>query len=217
MAGPTVEKAKITNLDTNAEVVCHFNPAEFSISKTAGWKPKKSMGSDTPQWVYSGGEAQSLSVSFLFDTTDHGGERDVRDEYQELVKMVMVDEGTIDPKTGFGEPPMCRFQWGSFLAFNAVISKVNQKFSYFAPNGTPVRAEVTVTFEQAGEETRGQNPTTRTEARKTWIVREGQTLDWIAFQEYGDVAQWRHIADTNGLMDPKELRPGQILKLVPLP
>jgi nucleoid-associated protein YgaU len=42
-------------------------------------------------------------------------------------------------------------------------------------------------------------------------------LDWIAYQEYGAPAYWRHIAETNNLDDPKALYPGQILKLVPLP
>jgi nucleoid-associated protein YgaU len=50
-----------------------------------------------------------------------------------------------------------------------------------------------------------------------WVVVEGQTLDWIAYQEYGSAAHWRHIADTNDLDDPRQLRSGQILNLVPLP
>jgi nucleoid-associated protein YgaU len=48
-------------------------------------------------------------------------------------------------------------------------------------------------------------------------VVEGQTLDWIAYQEYGSPAAWRHIAETNSLDDPMNLTPGQILKLTPLP
>lgn len=217
MPAPSVQKAKIINLNNNQEVECHFNPAEFTVGKTAKWEPSESTGSDTPRLVYSGGESQDMSVTFLFDTTDQGGQRDVRDEYQELVNMVLVDQSSRNTTTDLGEPPMCRFQWGRFLAFNAVVTQLDQKFTMFAPNGTPVRAEVSVTFKQVGEETRGQNPTTRGEARKTWVVHEGQSLDWIAYQEYGDPTYWRHIAETNDLDDPKALYPGQILKLVPLP
>jgi nucleoid-associated protein YgaU len=49
------------------------------------------------------------------------------------------------------------------------------------------------------------------------VVREGERLDWIAYQEYGRAAYWRHIAETNDLADPTDIRPGQILQLVPLP
>jgi hypothetical protein len=215
----TVQKAIIKNLNSGKEVTCHFNPAEFSIGKTAKWSMEESIGSDTPTLHFSGGESQDMSVTFLFDTTSQGGDqvRDVRDEYKELVNMVMVDESKKNTTTDLGRPPMCQFHWGKFLAFDAVITKLDQKFTMFAADGTPVRAEVSVTLKQVGEVTRGQNPTTRSETRKTWVVHEGQTLDWIAYQEYGDPAYWRHIAETNNLDDPTALRPGQILKLVPLP
>jgi nucleoid-associated protein YgaU len=41
-------------------------------------------------------------------------------------------------------------------------------------------------------------------------------LDWIAYQEYGDAAAWRHIAEVNNLHNPLSLVPGQLLKLTPL-
>ena len=48
-------------------------------------------------------------------------------------------------------------------------------------------------------------------------MREGESLSWIAYKEYGDPACWRHIAETNDIEDPLHLRTGQVLKLVPLP
>jgi nucleoid-associated protein YgaU len=47
------------------------------------------------------------------------------------------------------------------------------------------------------------------------VVREGERLDWIAYREYGNPARWRHIAEVNGISDPLELQPGQVLKLTP--
>jgi len=87
----------------------------------------------------------------------------------------------------------------------------------FKADGTPLRAKVNVTFLRVPEKPARQNPTSQSEPRKIWVVHEGETLDWIAYEEYGDPAYWRHIADTNDLINPKDLRPGQILKLVPLP
>ena len=46
---------------------------------------------------------------------------------------------------------------------------------------------------------------------------EGQTLDWIAYQEYGDTSAWRHIAQVNNIQNPRNLKAGTVLKLVPLP
>ncbi|RME73780.1 MAG: peptidoglycan-binding protein [Chloroflexi bacterium] len=212
-----VQKAKIVNLSNHKEIRCHFNPAEFSIAHALKWEEVPSQGSSAPRLVYAGSEAQDMTVTFLFDTTKDGGSRDVRDEYQTLIEMAEVDNQKKNPKTGLSEPPQCRFQWGRFLAFKAVISNIEQKFTLFAANGTPLRAEVTVTFKQVEELMRPQNPTSRSEARRVWIVEEGQRLDWIAYQEYGDPACWRHIAETNHLDHPGKLYPGQVLKLTPLP
>ena len=64
----------------------------------------------------------------------------------------------------------------------------------------------------------GQNPTTVGKpGYKRRMVKQGDTLDWIAFEEYGDAAMWRLIAETNDLDNPKILRPGQILSISPPP
>jgi nucleoid-associated protein YgaU len=83
-----------------------------------------------------------------------------------------------------------------------------------------VRATLDVSFLQAQEAGRypGQNPTTvgRPGYRRR-IVKEGETIDWIAYDEYGDSAMWRFVADTNGLDDPGRLTPGQELAIAPPP
>ncbi|HLG50038.1 MAG TPA: LysM domain-containing protein, partial [Chloroflexota bacterium] len=47
-------------------------------------------------------------------------------------------------------------------------------------------------------------------------VSPGETIDTIAFQEYGDPNQWRRIADYNRLDNPLRLRAGQKLAIPPL-
>jgi hypothetical protein len=213
---PNVQKAKIASVDNPGKAVtCHFNPDTFSMERTINWKADTNIGNDASNLTFGGGQASDLTMTLLFDTTDTG--KDVRDTYKTLIELSNVDTSKKNSKTGKSEPPVCRFEWGKFLTFKAVITKLSQKFTMFKADGTPVRAEVTVTFKQVGEATRGQNPTSRPEPRKIWVVSEGQTLAWIAYQEYGDSGYWRHIAETNDLADPLDLRPGQVLKLVPLP
>src|SRR5690606_15200152 len=118
-----------------------------------------------------------------------------------------------------GQPHQVMVQWGKFMSFVAVIQSIRQSFSLFKEDGTPLRAQLDVHFRQAWDEKKkgGQNPTSRTEVRSTWVVEQGQRLDWIAYQIYHDSSAWRHLAETNGLLKPNELVPGQILKIVPLP
>ena len=211
-----LQKAEILQVDnTSKKVACQFNPKDFSITRVIKYITRKSTGSDVPTREFAGGEPQNLTVRLLFDSTDDGS--DVRNKYKTLLEMAKIDETKKDTTTNLGEPPLCMFQWGSFLSYKGVITQVSQNFTLFKTDGTPLRANVDVTFSETGEQTKKQNPTTRTEARKIWVVHEGQTLDWIAYQEYGDPAYWRHIAETNNLANPRDLRPGQALKLTPLP
>lgn len=218
---PKVDKATIIKikpsgaLDQDTALTCHFNPKEFEISRQIKWVERTSIGSDAPQVTFAGGEAQDMTVVLLFDTTDTG--KDVRKSYKTLLDIAAVDKQQENTQTKKGAPAHCQFQWGKFLSFTAVIRAIKQRFTMFKADGTPVRAKVTVTFAQIGKKPKKQNPTSYSEPRKIWVVHEGQRLDWIAYQEYGDPAHWRHIAVTNGLANPRALHPGQVLKLVPLP
>ena len=217
---PNVLKATIYGLtksgsvDNSKKVECHFNPKQFEIKGKFQWVEHTSIGSDHPQMTFAGGQAQDLDLDFLFDTTDKG--TNVRDAYKPLLEIAAVDSQQQNDNTGMGQPPNCRFQWGKLISFNAVITEIVQTFTMFKADGTPLRAKVKVTFKRLEKPTKGQNPTSHSLPRKTWLVREGERLDWIAYQEYGDPAYWRHIAETNNLIDPQDLHPGQVLNLVPL-
>lgn len=213
----TPAKAQFVNLaNESKKVICHFNPDSVNIDKQVIWKRRPNIGDDVSPPIFAGGEPLTLTLQgLLFDTTDTGS--DVRDTYKMLTELAMIDKTVKDAKTNQSAPPSCRFQWGSFLSFKAVVESVNQTFTLFKPDGTPLRAKVTVKIRQVPDPAAPQNPTSRSEARKIWVVEEGQRLDWIAAREYGESAQWRYIAETNNLDNPLDLHSGQVLKLTPLP
>jgi nucleoid-associated protein YgaU len=196
-----------TKVDT---IPCMFRPAQLRLSKGSSWAERGSDLNNVPLPSFSGGQAATLALDLLFDTVEVG--TDVRQHTDKLLKLPLK-------LAADKQPPLCRFVWGKMTSFLAYVPSVNVTLNMFLGNGMPVRAEAQLTLKQYQDETlfKAQNPTSRSEARKTWIVREGERLDWIAYQEYGDAGQWRHIAQVNNLPDPLALRPGQILKLTPLP
>lgn len=212
----TPEPAEIQVVDPTSPsrtidtIACHFRPTQVGYSKAANWTSKASGGHNVPHQTFSGGQAAQFSLDLLFDTT--ATSQDVRQSTDKLLKLVVKEKSQ-------KQPPLCRFKWGKLVSFLSYASSVTVNFTFFLGNGTPLRAEAKLSLVQFTDDTifPRQNPTSYSEARKTWVVVAGQTLDWIAYQEYGDPAAWRHIAATNGLADPLDLQPGQILKLVPLP
>jgi len=192
-------------------IPCMFRPNQLKLEKNAEWSDKtKSEKNNVPFPTFSGGEAATLDLDLFFDTT--ATSKDVRQHTDKLMKLALKHAAT-------KQPPLCRFVWGKITSFLAYVPSVSVTLTMFLGNGTPVRADAHLKLKQYKDEAifKPQNPTSRSDARKTWLVIEGQKLDWIAFEEYGDARHWRHIAEVNGLANPLDLHPGQLLKLTPLP
>ena len=209
-------------------IPCQFNPTEIRFSRGTRWSSDGEYGffgdqnsvkkRNVPLAEFKNGEAPRLKMSLFFDTTSLG--MDVRVFTDLLVALTVINP--ITKLMGAERPSTVKFIWGMFsasltMSFTAYIPDVSINFTMFLADGTPVRAEVEVEFVAVSTMLPFQNPTSRSEERSIWVVTEGQTLDWIANQNYGNPAHWRHIAKTNNLSNPKDLRPGQVLKITPLP
>lgn len=224
MENGQLAKATIENLDTKVKVVCMFNPTEYTFTKTNSWNEVKIEEQNVPHLQFGGGEAATLDMTFLFDTyEDHAFSQlsvkagdDVRKYTKGLWDMMKVNTSG----KGKLEPPHVRFEWGSYWSFDAVITTMNQRFTLFDADGTPLRAQMTVSFKQIKDEGQypRQNPTSGgSPGEHIHVVREGETLAAIAFQEYGDPTLWRQIAEHNPIRDPRRLAAGQTLIIKPLP
>lgn len=220
MADTSLVKAKIINLDDpSQEVECLFNPKEYTFTKQNTWSRGETPSTNVPQIEFGGGQPATLAMHLLFDTytsTRPGARpRDVRKVYTDKIwSFMMIDSNLQDPKSTRGRPPKVRFQWGTSWSFKAVITNITQKFTLFMVDGTPVRAELDVTFQQI-EDTANlqpQNPTSGgAGGERVWRVRDGDTLAWIAYKCYGDATRWRPIAEANGLERVRELPSGAVL------
>jgi hypothetical protein len=136
----------------------------------------------------------------------------------QLLTLMKIDKALPDSnsKTNSARPPYCVFHWGDFHSFKAIIQSLSIRFTYFAGNGTPLRAKAQVTFKQFEDEDAygPQNPTSGTpHPHLVHQVSVGETLDRIAAAKYGDPTRWRLLAETNGVVDPFELRPGTTLMI----
>ncbi len=203
--------------DRKIKLECQFNPTQLEVKKSVKWKDDVIKGRNAPDLDFSGGEAASFTLDLLFDTTRESlsSQRDVRKFTNELLKLTMLRKksGKVLP------PPLVRFKWGRLELFMAVVTDVSITYTLFHANGLPARAKANVTFKQQDDTDdveAYQNPTSRTDSRKTRIVQEGERLDMIAYEEYNHASHWRYLAQVNHLLDPTDLRPGQILVVPPL-
>lgn len=195
-----------------APMYFEFNPKELQVDKTAKWKFDAKAGSPkAPPAEYLGPDPGSLTVEMFLDASGKPA-GDVSK------KVKVLTDACIPTQTSKGKgkplPRGVRFGWGSFN-FEGYIEKVSAKYTLFRPNGTPIRAACTITMKELPHGVAGQNPTSGSRyALASHQVVEGDTLAGIAYQEYGDPALWRGIAETNDIDDPLTLSPGRTL-LIP--
>jgi hypothetical protein len=193
---------------------CLFNPAELTISKSNSWNAGQAKGKDAPELRFQGGQSATLTMTLMFDTTRTGA--DVNRYTRKLLEMMTVDKSLPggDKPSNAGRPPWVEFHWGRLHSFKAMLERVQIRFTYFASDGTPLRAKVDVNLKQWRDQAQKplQNPTSSTpEPHTLHALLPGETLDRVATQHYGDPTRWRLIADANAITDPLDLPAGTML------
>jgi hypothetical protein len=194
-------------------VPCMFNPFEYSVSKTNTYQPKAGNQSDVPIIEFKEAGSQTLKLNLTFDTYET--DQDVTLETNKLWKLMEAKTRQESGKNEKVPPPEVAFEWGVFR-FVAVITTMSQKFTLFKRDGTPVRAQVDMTFTQHKDlnDYPNQNPTSGGgPIQQLWRVKAGDRLDLIAYDVYGDPTKWRLIALANGITNPLTIRPGQQLTI----
>lgn len=202
---------------TGKVIEVQFNPTQLSLGRTLqiGIPEGKRTVGNMPQVTSS--TEDNLSLELVFDTTDKGlkSPQDVRKQESYKLLRALVDIKQLLQGKSERAAPLVRFQWGEGkLEYCGFVKSFQERFTMFAPNGTPVRANVTVTMEAyESPEQRAKASGRQSKSTSRWVVQSGQTLSGIAGDVYGDPAKWRRIAVQNMLTDPMALAPGQILTI----
>ncbi|MFI0977412.1 LysM peptidoglycan-binding domain-containing protein [Streptomyces sp. NPDC021093] len=192
-----------------------FNPAQLSIGIRSQWKvtpaPAVRNGA-TPEFM--GPEPREMGVEIFLDSSDRPGSNSVLRKVESLLDCCQVTARSIAAKQP--SPPWVVFQWGSFSTarFTAYVSSVEAAYSLFGTTGVPIRATCQVQLHEIPSKTRLQNPTSGAlTARRVHRVVAGDSLQSLAWREYGETSAWRAIAEANDIDDPTSLRNGTELVL----
>lgn len=216
-----------------------FNPNQISYSKSVRWEretPATSAETGTRGEVLRSAtaEPETLSISLFFDTygVDAGGVstvagvlrglrsvvgRGVTPRAANVMKLTQQVAALTEPNPELGRPPVCRLQWGKVLLLEGVLTSLNQQFSLFLEDGTPVRANLDCSFQEhhpGSNTTRGEAPGAGTPALAArYAVKPGDSLSRIAAVTYGDPSCWRKIAEANNIDNPRRMTAGVSLSV----
>jgi nucleoid-associated protein YgaU len=238
--GGGLEKLTITHDGaehaTNGPIEALFNPGEIRRSRSVNWT-RRAAANQGSGWTWADAQQQflsvapaTLSVELFFDTYESRTPASTRAQLVSLVTPPnpfqtgdatdvtaltsrVIGLARVDKE--LHRPPLCRLSWGAFTdIFTGVLTQVQERFTMFLPDGTPVRATLSCSFVEsmtvAEVRTREMHSA---DVVKTWVVRRTDTLHSIAATVYGDPRRWRHIATANGIVNPRALRPGTVLTI----
>lgn len=177
---------------------------------------------------------QTLSVKLFFDGTgtspSHLGVLGASEQLQDaLGKAENATGGLVDAQIGLflalaykmdsnlHKPPYLMLVWGTFM-FQGVLTAADIKYTLFGADGRPLRAEMTITVSEHAEKNKflaeiGKKSPDLTRSR---IIKEGDKLDLLCEELYGDPSLYLEVAKVNKLTNYRKLTAGQTLVFPPI-
>ncbi|GAB7044481.1 MULTISPECIES: CIS tube protein [Catenuloplanes] len=185
-------------------VPLRFNPADYKLSKANTFAEVPIPGLETPPIQYVRGGSETLTLEALADTSDTL--EDVRERYVDRLRSLMT------PDSREHAPPIVRFVWDRSV-FTGVLEKLDVTYQLFLPGGVPLRAKLDLGLKEYRQVAPQavDPPRSSPTVEKSYVVRRGDTLPSIAAALYRRAGAWRELARANGITDPRDLRPGQVL------
>lgn len=221
---------------------CLLNPETLVIRRVAGLQPRRALGGSLP-WggpgddplLFTGGGSTELTLELLFDVSLSGSTvqtEDVRELTEPLWRL--AENGLRED--GRMRPSLARMVWGKRWNYLGVVAAVAERLEHFTPTGAPRRSWLRMRLLRVEDEATPPPPTLAGEPPDADAVAaalapedyeahtvlgaggeegpsSGQRLDELAFQRYGAPSLWRLIAALNGIADPSNIPPGQVLRL----
>lgn len=201
-----------------SELEFQFNPSQIVVEKFALKAKQGAKGSDSQKADDQASPPWKIHIkNIVFDTYE--SRKNVKTEYIDALER-MCGYYSATHKT-----PTLLFVWGEFLSqcdeknqFDCKVEKMDCTYTMFLNNARPVRAKVNLTLveDQKHKDQRMKKPMQSPDHAKFRVVRRGDTLHSIAYEEYDNAAEWRRIADFNNIDDPMALKPGTKLLVPPI-
>jgi hypothetical protein len=146
MTSSQLVKATLTTTDAGAtSITFQFNPTELNIRRSV--KINTSQGARTasglPKVTFSHPDPMRITLSnLIFDTFEEG--TSVLTKIEPIMKATDF-AGTLQ------RPPTFLFAWGSINYLKCFVESTDIKYTMFLPDGTPVRAVVSITLHEVDE------------------------------------------------------------------
>lgn len=195
-----------------------INPASYNYTRTVKYNDRQAQGSPGGSPEYNRVGDADLSFDLVFDATGvipvptgQSYENGVTDVINNFIDLVATVNGDIHT------PNFLIVGWAG-LQFSGVLTSMKIDFSLFRPDGTPLRAKMSVAFKSYTSEEMLAKAAGLNSPDLTHIVTvvAGDTLPALCHRIYGDSGYYAKVARFNGLLSFRNVPPGTELLFPPL-
>lgn len=197
-----------------AEYVVMLNPESLKWGRTIEYNEEQPIDASAPSQKYNKTPGEKLSFDITIDCTGvvDSSRVDLPTEITNLSTVVYDYNGEIH------RPNFVAIYWGKGLSFQGVLTTFDSSYTYFKPDGTALRAKVSLAF------TSYINPSLRAQQDAdespdiTHLVSvvEGDTLPQISKNILDSPDYYIQVARYNGLNKFRQIAAGSQIVIPPL-
>lgn len=121
-----------------------INPDTITWQRTVNYNEEQPPDTSSASQKYLNTPSETLNFDIVIDCTGiiDSSRTDLMAEIGALEEIIYTYDGYIH------RPNFVKVQWGKDLIFNGVITSFNTTFSLFRPDGSPLRAKVSLSFSE---------------------------------------------------------------------
>lgn len=218
----------IAKENKSQKFVALINPTKYSLSYKNEWNKESPPGSPQSEVKFNKVISPDLDLEILLDGT---GITEANPGNKLINKIInkkatktnvatklddfLITTGTYDGS--IHKPYDVTISWG-ILHFEGILSSFTVDFTLFSPEGFPLRAVIkakfigTTNIDLANAKAKKSSP----DLSHKRTVKDGDTLPLMTEKIYGDSKYYLEVAKINGLVNFRQLIPGQELFFPPL-
>lgn len=191
--------------------IAMFNPESYSVSHNFEYDSKQPPGATGSNNRFKNIRPPVYNFEFLVDGTGASGSK------REVFADIELFKYTVGFFGGIHRTHYLVLVWGTFIV-KAVLTNMQVKYEMFRPNGTPLRATITASFQAQSETLLEQliNNITSPDLTHLRTVNEGETLPLMAHEVYKDPRHYFEVARANDLNSFRKIDSGEQLQFPPI-
>ena len=190
-----------------------LNPDKLRWERRNQYNEETGLGSKTSP-RYSKTQSEKLSFDIVIDCTGvvDSTRTDLPTDIANLSKVAYTYNGRIH------RPNYVIVNWGKGLAFKCVLTSFDLSYTFFKPDGTPLRAKISLAFSSYLDPATMARMEGKQSPDMTHLIHivDGDDLPNISRRIYGSTQYYVQLAQFNGLNKFRHLRAGTALTVPPL-